>query len=319
MRIIRFASRCLDLSASRSCCLRSRRRNTPTIRSILWSALRPAAERHRCARPRRMALRSFGEQFVVENRTGSSGMWRGFVDQFSPGRLHGDVRRAEQCDQPVAVQEASVRFRPRHRSGRRHVRSQTSWWCLRFSGEERRGVHRLAKAHPGKLNLASSGDGTSLHISGELFKLMAGIDMQHVPYRGSAPAYPDLMTGKVHVMFDNLPGSIDFGERQAQGARRHAWRSAARRSPDIPAIAETMPGYEASIWYGISAPKGTPPEIVATLNKAINAALADPKMTRAHCRASAPAAADDAGRVRQAHRRRDRALGQGGGQDRAVD
>lgn len=135
-----------------------------------------------------------------------------------------------------------------------------------------------AKKNPGSINMASSGNGTSVHMSGELFKLMSRIEMQHVPYRGSAPAMPDLMTGKVHVMFDNLPGSIGFartGKLKALGVTTaHRWPA----TPDIPAISETIPGYEASIWYGISAPKGTPPEIVTILNKAINAALADPKL-----------------------------------------
>ena len=114
------------------------------------------------------------------------------------------------------------------------------------------------KANPGKLSFASSGNGTSVHMSGELFKVMTGIDMVHVPYRGAAGAYPDLMTAKVHVLFDNLPGSIEFvrsGQLRALGvtvAKR--WPAL----PDIPAIAETVPGYEASVWYGISAPRGTP-------------------------------------------------------------
>jgi tripartite-type tricarboxylate transporter receptor subunit TctC len=134
------------------------------------------------------------------------------------------------------------------------------------------------KANPGKLSFASSGNGTSVHMSGELFKAMTGLDMVHVPYRGSAGAYPDLMTEKVHVLFDNLPGSIEFvrsGQLRALGV------TVAKRwpgLPDIPAIAETVPGYEASIWYGISVPKGTPPEVVAILNKSVAAALADPKM-----------------------------------------
>ncbi|MEA2929732.1 MAG: hypothetical protein QOG38_2160 [Hyphomicrobiales bacterium] len=135
-----------------------------------------------------------------------------------------------------------------------------------------------AKANPGKLNFASSGNGTSVHMSGELFKLMAGIDIVHVPYRGSSAAYPDLMTGKVHVLFDNLPGSINFareGKLKALGVTTaQRWPS----TPDIPAISETVKDFEASVWYGISAPKGTPPEIVAILNKAVNAALADPKL-----------------------------------------
>jgi tripartite-type tricarboxylate transporter receptor subunit TctC len=135
-----------------------------------------------------------------------------------------------------------------------------------------------AKANPGKVNFASSGNGTSVHMSGELFKLLAGIDMVHVPYRGSSAAYPDLMSGKVHVLFDNLPGSIGFargGQLKALGVTTaQRWPS----TPEIPAISESVKDYEASVWYGISAPKGTPPEIVDTLNKAVNAALADPKM-----------------------------------------
>jgi tripartite-type tricarboxylate transporter receptor subunit TctC len=135
-----------------------------------------------------------------------------------------------------------------------------------------------AKAHPGELSFASSGNGTSVHMSGELFKAMTGINIVHVPYRGSSAAAPDLMTGKVHVMFDNLPGAIEFvrsGQLRALGV------TTAKRSealPDVPAIGEIVPGYEASVWYGIAAPKGTPPEAIEILNKAVAAALADPKM-----------------------------------------
>jgi tripartite-type tricarboxylate transporter receptor subunit TctC len=135
-----------------------------------------------------------------------------------------------------------------------------------------------AKAHPGELSFASSGNGTSVHMSGELFKAMTGINIVHVPYRGSSAAFPDLMTGKVHVMFDNLPGSIEFvrsGQLRALGV------TTAKRSdalPDVPAIGEIVPGYEASVWYGIAAPKDTPPEAINTLNKAMAVALAEPKM-----------------------------------------
>jgi tripartite-type tricarboxylate transporter receptor subunit TctC len=135
-----------------------------------------------------------------------------------------------------------------------------------------------AKANPGKFSYASSGNGTSVHMSAELFKSMAGLDMVHVPYRGSAAAYPDLMTGKVHVLFDNLPGSVEFvrtGKLRALGV------TTAKRSdalPDVPTVGETVPGYEASVFYGISAPKGTPPDAIEVLNKAVTAALADPKM-----------------------------------------
>jgi tripartite-type tricarboxylate transporter receptor subunit TctC len=135
-----------------------------------------------------------------------------------------------------------------------------------------------AKVNPGKPSFASSGNGTSPHMAGELFKAMTGVEMVHVPYRGSAGAYPDLMTGEVDVMFDNLPGSIEFvrsGQLRALGV------TAAKRwpsLPEVPTIAETVPGYETSVWYGISAPKGTPLEIVEILNKSVAAALTDPKM-----------------------------------------
>jgi len=135
-----------------------------------------------------------------------------------------------------------------------------------------------AKAHPGELSFASSGNGTSVHMSGELFKAMTGVNMVHVPYRGSAAVYPDLLSGKVHVLFDNVPGAIGFvrdGRLRALGVTT-AERSKAL--PDVPTVAETVPGYEASVWYGIAAPKGTPPEAIEILNKAVNAALADPKM-----------------------------------------
>jgi tripartite-type tricarboxylate transporter receptor subunit TctC len=135
-----------------------------------------------------------------------------------------------------------------------------------------------AKANPGKINMASSGSGTSVHMSGELFKVMTGINMQHVPYRGSAPALQDLLTNRVQVIFDNLPGSISHIKA---GTLRELGVTAGKRSPalpDVPTIGETVPGYEAVVWYGIVAPKGTPPEIVATLNKAVNEVLADPKL-----------------------------------------
>ena len=135
-----------------------------------------------------------------------------------------------------------------------------------------------AKANPGKVNMASPGAGTSPHMSGELFKMLTGIEMQHVPYRGAGPAYPDLITGKTQVFFDNLPGSVEFvksGQLRALGV------TSAQRSfvfPEVPSIGESVPGYDVSLYYGVSAPRGTPPDVIAILNKAINTALADPKM-----------------------------------------
>ena len=134
------------------------------------------------------------------------------------------------------------------------------------------------KANPGKVSFASSGNGTTVHMSAEFFKAMTKCEMLHVPYRGSALAMPDVISNKVQLIFDNLPTAAE----QARGGSVRALgvTSATRwpSVPDIPAIAETVPGYEATVFYGMSAPKGTPPEIVATLNKAINEVLKDPKL-----------------------------------------
>jgi tripartite-type tricarboxylate transporter receptor subunit TctC len=135
-----------------------------------------------------------------------------------------------------------------------------------------------AKANPGKLNMASSGNGTPQHVSGELFKMMAGINMTHVPYRGSAPALTDLLGGHVQVVFDTTLASIQY--IRAGRLRPLAVTTATRLEalPDIPTVGDFLPGYEASGWYGVGAPKNTPVDIIEKLNKEINAGLADPKV-----------------------------------------
>ena len=133
-----------------------------------------------------------------------------------------------------------------------------------------------AKDNPGKLNMASSGNGSTIHMSGELFKMLTGINMVHVPYRGGAPALTDLIAGQVHIMFDNIP---TCAEHVKSGKLRGLAVTSATRSavlPDLPTVAEFLPGYEASAWYGIGAPKGTPPDVIDKLNKAVNAILAEP-------------------------------------------
>jgi tripartite-type tricarboxylate transporter receptor subunit TctC len=135
-----------------------------------------------------------------------------------------------------------------------------------------------ARANPGRINFASPGIGTSIHMSGELFKMMSGINMLHVPYRGAGQAVTDLLGGPVQVMFDSLPASI---EHIRTGKLRALAVTTAKRSdslPDIPTVGEFVPGYEASQWYGLGTPKNTPAEIVDRLNKGINAALADDKL-----------------------------------------
>jgi len=135
-----------------------------------------------------------------------------------------------------------------------------------------------AKANPDKINIASSGNGTSIHLSGELFKMMTGVKMTHVPYKGSAPMLTDLLGGQVQVTFDNLPSSI--GHVRAGKLRALAVTTAQRSPelPDVPTVAETVPGYEASAFFGFGVPHGTPKEIVDLLNKEINLALKDAGM-----------------------------------------
>ena len=135
-----------------------------------------------------------------------------------------------------------------------------------------------AKANPGKVNMASGGAGTSVHMSGELFKMMTGVNMVHVPYRGAAPAVMDLIAGQVQIVFDNMPGSI---EHIRAGKLRPLAVTTTQRSPVLPAVpvvADFVPGFEASAWFGMGVPKGTPAEIVDKLNSEVNAALADPKI-----------------------------------------
>ncbi|MBV9346593.1 MAG: tripartite tricarboxylate transporter substrate binding protein [Pseudolabrys sp.] len=132
------------------------------------------------------------------------------------------------------------------------------------------------KANPGKVNVASSGNGTSIHMSGELFKMMTGVQMQHVPYRGSAPMLTDLIGGQVQVTFDNMPSSVPH--IRAGKLRALAVTTAQRNPelPDVPTVAETVPGYEASAFFGWGVPRGTPKEVINILNKEINEAIKDP-------------------------------------------
>jgi tripartite-type tricarboxylate transporter receptor subunit TctC len=135
-----------------------------------------------------------------------------------------------------------------------------------------------AKANPGKVNMASSGIGTSVHLSGALFMMMTGVELVHVPYRGASPALTDLLANQVQVMFDNLPSSI----RHIQAGRLRALAvtttTPSKALPGVPTAADTVPGYEASAWFGMAVPKGTPRPIIDKLNRLINEALADPAM-----------------------------------------
>jgi tripartite-type tricarboxylate transporter receptor subunit TctC len=156
-----------------------------------------------------------------------------------------------------------------------------------------------AKANPGKLSIASSGIGTSLHLSGELFKAMAGIQFVHVPYRGSAPGLTDVMAGQIQGMFDNVTSSSEFvrsGKLRALGVTT---RERSEALPDVPPIADTLPGFETSSFYGVGAPRGTPRTVIELLNKEINAAFDDPLIKQRYAELGAVAITGDANRFGQ--------------------
>jgi tripartite-type tricarboxylate transporter receptor subunit TctC len=135
-----------------------------------------------------------------------------------------------------------------------------------------------SKVNPGKINMGSGGNGAPEHMAGELFKLMTGANMLHVPYRGAAPALTDLLAGQVQIMFAAMPASIEYIRVGRLRALAVTTTTRAEALPDIPTVSDFVPGYEASQWYGIGAPRGTPPGVIDRLNQEINAGLADPKM-----------------------------------------
>jgi len=135
-----------------------------------------------------------------------------------------------------------------------------------------------AKANPGKVNMSSGGNGTSSHVSGELFKMMAGVDMVHVPYRGAAAALTDLLGGQVQVMFPALAGAIEHIRAGRLRALAVTTLTRSQALPELPTVDDVVPGYEASTWFGVGAPRATPREIVDKLNTEINAALGDAKV-----------------------------------------
>src|SRR5438309_6719311 len=135
-----------------------------------------------------------------------------------------------------------------------------------------------ARANPGKINMASAGIGSTNHVAGELFKMMAGVDLVHVPYRGTGPALTDLLGGQVQVNFPAMASSIEYIRTGKLRALAVTTATRSEALPDVPTVGEVVPGYEASAWYGVGAPRGTPTEVIEKLSHGINAALADPEM-----------------------------------------
>ena len=167
------------------------------------------------------------------------------------------------------------------------------------------------KANPGKVNMASSGNGTSVHLSGEMFMAMSGAKMQHVPYRGAAPAITDLLGGQVQVIFDNMPSILQHVRAGSLRALAVTTTDESSLLPDVPVLADTVPGYEASALFGMGAPKNTPKEIIAKLNKEINEVLAEPAIKAKPGRPRRRAADRHAGSVRRDDRGRNRQVEEG--------
>ncbi len=222
----------------------------------------------------------FGQQFLVENRTGSGGNIAAAATVTSPPDGYTLLFVAPNN----AISTSLYKHLPfdfqRDTTPVASIMQLTNMLVVSNAMPVKTVAEFIdyCKANPGKISFASSGNGTSVHMSAELFKAMTKCDMVHVPYRGSALAFPDIISNKVQLIFDNLPSALE----QARGGTVRALGVTSPQRwpgvPDVPAIAETVPGFESVGFYGISAPKGTPPEIVETLNKAVGEALKDPKI-----------------------------------------
>jgi tripartite-type tricarboxylate transporter receptor subunit TctC len=222
----------------------------------------------------------FGQQFVVENRTGSGGNIAAAAAINAPPDGYTILFVAPNNAISTSLYKKLPFDFIRDTTPVASIMQLTNMLVV-ANAVPAKTVQELidyCKANPGKIAFASSGNGTSVHMSAELFKAMTKCDMVHVPYRGSALAFPDIISNKVQLIFDNLPSALE----QARGGTVRALGVTSPQRwpgvPDVPAIAETVPGFESVGFYGISAPKGTPGEIVDTLNKAVAEALKDPKL-----------------------------------------
>ena len=221
-----------------------------------------------------------GQQFVVENRTGSGGNIAGAAAITSPPDGYTLLFVAPNN----AISTSLYKKQPfdfiRDTAPVASIMQLTNMLVVSNAmlAKMVKEFIDYCKANPGKISYSSSGNGTSVQMSAELFKAMTKCDMVHVPYRGSAIAFPDIISNKVQLIFDNLPSALE----QAKGGTVRALGVTSPKRwptvPDVPAIAETVPGFESVGFYGISAPKGTPPEIIEILNKAVGEALKDPKL-----------------------------------------
>ena len=222
----------------------------------------------------------FGQQFIVENRTGSGGNIAAAAGIAAPPDGYTLIFVAPNNAISASLYKKLPYDFIRDTEPVASIMQLTNMLVV-SNDMPVKTVQELidyCKANPGKISYASSGNGTSVHMSAELFKAMTKCDMLHVPYRGSAAAIPDIISNKVQLIFDNLPSAL---EQVRGGTLRGLGVTSPKRwpsVPDMPAIAETVPGFESVGFYGISVPKGTPPEIIATLNQAVGEALKDPNL-----------------------------------------
>jgi tripartite-type tricarboxylate transporter receptor subunit TctC len=222
----------------------------------------------------------FGQQFVVENRTGSGGNIAAAAAITSPPDGYTLLFVAPNNAISTSLYKKLPFDFLRDTAPVASIMQLTNMLVVSNAMPAKTVQEFIdyCKANPNKISYASSGNGTSVHMSAELFKAMTKCEMQHVPYRGSALAFPDIISDKVQLIFDNLPSALE----QARGGTVRALGVTSPKRwptlPDVPAIAETVPGFEAVGFYGISVPKGTPPEIIDILNKAVGEALKDPKL-----------------------------------------
>src|SRR3954469_14106082 len=222
----------------------------------------------------------FGQQFVVENRTGSGGNLAAAAAINAPADGYTLLFVAPNNAISTSLYKKLPYDFIRDTVPVASIMQLTNMMVVTNALPARTVQEFIdyCRANPGKISFASSGNGTSVHMSAELFKAMTKCDMLHVPYRGSTLAFPDIISDKVQLIFDNLPTAL---EQSRGGTVRALGVTSPQRwpgVPDVPAIAETVPGFDAVGFYGISAPKGTPPEIVALINKAVDEALKDPKL-----------------------------------------
>ena len=221
-----------------------------------------------------------GQQFVIENRPGAGNniAHRG-GGSLAAGRLYAPSGRRDNAINATLYDKLNFNFIRDIAPVAGIVRCPTSWMVNpSVPAKTVPEFIAYAKANPGKINMASAGNGTSAHVAGELFKMMTGIEMVHVPYRGAAPALTDLIAGQVQVMFDYALRRSSTSEAGKLRALAVTTAAPLGGAAGIPTVGEFVPGYEASEWFGIGAPKATPAEIIEKLNREINAALADPKI-----------------------------------------